>query len=36
MLLKEGAITMAQVNKSHISAVRAKKAARLLIKGFAQ
>jgi AcrR family transcriptional regulator len=36
MLLIEGAITMAQVNNSHISAVRAKKAARLLIKGFAQ
>ena len=33
MLLIEGAITMAQVNNSHLSAVRAKKAAKVLIKG---
>jgi AcrR family transcriptional regulator len=33
MLLIEGAITMAQVNNSHLSAVRAKKAAKILIKG---
>ena len=35
MLLIEGAITMAQVNNSHLSAVRAKKAAKVLIKGSA-
>ena len=33
MLLIEGAITMAQVNNSYLSAVRAKKAAKVLIKG---
>jgi AcrR family transcriptional regulator len=33
MLLIEGAITMAQVSNSHLSAVRAKKAAKVLIKG---
>lgn len=32
MLLIEGAITMAQVSNSHLSAVRAKKAAKVLIK----
>jgi AcrR family transcriptional regulator len=33
MLLIEGAITMAQVNNSYLSAVRAKKVAKVLIKG---
>ena len=33
MLLIEGAITMTQVNNSHLSAIRAKKAAKVLIKG---
>ena len=33
MLLIEGAITMPQVNNSHLSAIRAKKAAKVLIKG---
>jgi len=36
MLLIEGAITMAQVNNSHLSAIRAKKAAKVLIKGSLQ
>ena len=33
MLLIKGAITMTQVNNSHLSALRAKKAAKVLIKG---
>ena len=33
MLLIEGAITMTQVNNSHLNAIRAKKAAKVLIKG---
>ena len=33
MLLIEGAITMTQVNNSHLSAIRAKKVAKVLIKG---
>ena len=33
MLLIEGAITMTQVNNSHLSAIRAKKLAKVLIKG---
>ena len=33
MLLIEGAITMTQVNNWHLSAIRAKKAAKVLIKG---
>jgi hypothetical protein len=33
MLLIEGAITMAQVNKPHLIAVKAKKVAKVLIKG---
>jgi hypothetical protein len=32
MLLIEGAITMAQVSNSHLSAIRSKKAAKVLIK----
>ncbi len=36
MLLIEGAITMAQVNNSHLSAVRAKNAAKVLIQGSIQ
>ena len=33
MLLIEGAITMTQVNNSHLSEIRAKKVAKVLIKG---
>jgi hypothetical protein len=33
MSLIEGAITIAQVSKSHLSAIRAKKSAKVLIKG---
>ena len=33
MLLIEGAITMTQMDNSHLSAIRAKKAAKVLIKG---
>ena len=33
MLLIKGAITMTQVNNSHLSAIRAKKLAKVLIKG---
>ena len=33
MLLIEGAITMTQVNNSYLSAIRAKKVAKVLIKG---
>ena len=33
MLLIEGAITMTQVNNSHLSAISDKKAAKVLIKG---